>query len=501
MLLSEIIQAVQPIEVIGIDSVEVKSLINHSAQVSPGALFVCIPGYKYDGHHYFQDAVDKGALAIITEKKLDTPITQVIVSNSRKSQALASQKFFDFPSNKLKLVGVTGTNGKTTISYLAQNILQEAGYNTGLIGTINYKYDNVVLPPKHTTPDAPELGHILHKMVENKVDAVVMEVSSHALELDRVTGCDFDVVVFSNISRDHFEFHKNFESYLRVKARLFANQCQWGSTPPEKRYAVVNIDDVHSSYFLKVCETSNIFTFGFGENANVRAINYHLEKKKSSFELKVNDKLMQINLPIPGLFNIYNALAAIAIGLCFNIDLEVISKALAFFKGVPGRYEFIDCGQDFDVIVDFAHNPKALLNILSLKRSNNSAKKIVVFGCEGGKDRGKRSLMGSIAAHHANYSIITSDNIYAEKPVDIARDIEKGLLKEGKNSSQYEIIVNRFKAIERALEIARPGDMVIVAGKGHESRKIIYNQVIPFDDREVVRGILQGDKISLPLKK
>lgn len=466
-------------------------MVNHTSQVTPGALFVCIPGYRHDGHLYFREAEGKGAAAFITERRLETPLPQLIVQNSRLAQALACQQFYNLPSEKFKLVGITGTNGKTTISFLTEQILQAAGLKTGLIGTVNYKYDHVMLPASHTTPDAPELAQIFHRMVNNKVDAAVMEVSSHALALERVTGCDFDVAVFSNISRDHFDFHKSFDHYLKAKAKLFARQCSWGSTPAHQRFAVINIDDPHSSQILKSTSAPNVISYGFKAGAQVRVMQYSLGKRSSELALKVNNRGLSLTLPLPGFFNIYNALAAVAIALCFEIEPALAARALTTFQGVPGRFEFIECGQDFDVIVDFAHNPSALYNILSLEGQRGSARKIVVFGCEGGKDRGKRSLMGSIAAKYADYTIITSDNIFAEKPMDIALDVAGGIIKEGKKASPYEIIVNRYKAIQRALELARPGDLVIVAGKGHETRKIIYNQAIPFDDRQVVKEILQ----------
>ncbi|MFZ5644638.1 MAG: UDP-N-acetylmuramoyl-L-alanyl-D-glutamate--2,6-diaminopimelate ligase [Bacillota bacterium] len=491
MHLSEIIEAVRPVSIYGGECQEISNITNNSNDVKPNALFICISGYRGDGHLYANEAVKRGAVAVITERKLDLPVSQIVVTNSRLAQALASHKFFGYPSSKLKLVGITGTNGKTTISYMTEAILRAAGFNTGLIGTIKYKINKNIMPARLTTPDSPELGYLFRQMLVNKVEFAVMEVSSHALDQHRVTGCDFDVVVFSNIARDHFDFHHNFQNYLKAKTRLFANQCSWGSKPLMHRCAVINTDDQYSSYIIKATEAAKIYSYGFNPSARVRAVGYMLDINSSVVEVKVDDRPFTIKLALPGLFNISNALAAIAVGLCFGIDLDIIKQALSDFEGIPGRCEFINCDQNFNVMVDFAHNPSGLFNILTgIPYPNSTHKKIVVFGCEGGKDQGKRSLMGIIAARHADYCIISTDNVYREDPEDIVRDIEQGLIQGGISPSRYRIILDRYEAIRHSLEIARPGDIVIIAGKGHENEQVINNQVIPFDDRVVIKQIL-----------
>lgn len=495
MFLSEIIEAIKPLAVIDNQQVKINVICNNSKESKPNSLFICVTGFEKDGHIYADEAVSKGAVAIITEKILATSATQLLVENSRLAQAIACHKFYNYPTSKLKLVGVTGTNGKTTISYLTEAILAFAGFKTGLISTINNKIGDKVILAKHTTPDSLELGNLFSQMVSAEVTAAVMEVSSHALELHRITGCDYYTTVFSNITRDHFDFHQNFSNYLGAKEKLFKNQCNWGKSPPETKSTVINMDDPYSKVILRAATAKNIITYGINSPSNIQAVQFHLKRDSSTFTLKIKNKYYSFFLPIPGLFNIYNALAAIAVGLSFGIDVEIIQEAISSFKGIPGRCEFINYGQNFNIMVDFAHNPSGLYNILAtIPYPNSVKKKIVVFGCEGGKDPGKRSLMGSIAAKYADFCIITTDNIYKEHPLDIARDIEQGVLWGGMKSSQYKIILDRSQAISYALNIAQADDTVIIAGKGHESSQIIYNQIIPFDDREVVKKILMERK-------
>ena len=493
MWLSDIIEKTKPIAVYGNQDIHVTNITNNSKKVKPGGLFICISGFNQNGHFFGEEAVRNGAIAVITEHPLPLPITQIVVNNSRTSQALISNSFFNYPTSKLKLVGVTGTNGKTTTSYLIEAILKRAGLSTGLLSTINYRFGDTDIPAKHTTPDSLELGNIFNNMVDNHGEAAVMEVSSHALELERVTGCDFFATVFSNITRDHFDFHSNFDNYLLAKAKLFANQCSWSGKSPSSHHAIFNQDDPQSHYLINIAQAENIRTYGVKSLAQVQATEYSLKPNSSSFQVKIGKKLFDFRLQMPGLFNIYNGLAAITTGLIFGIDLPIIQEALEQFPGVPGRCQYINCGQDFQIMVDFAHNPHGLYSLLAtIPYPNSTNKKIVVFGCEGGKDIGKRSPMGSIAAKYADYCIITTDNVYKEKPLRIAKDIEAGVILGGMKPSQYKIILDRYEAIKHALNLANPGDTVIIAGKGHETIQVINNQAIPFDDRVIVRQLLEG---------
>lgn len=490
MLLGRIAKEVQPLAILGKQDVNIREIVNNSNCVREGSLFICIKGFTGDGHLYLHDAVARGAVAAIVEDAQNVTIPQLVVGNSRLAQALACQFFYGYPSKNFTLIGITGTNGKTTISYLTEAILREAGLKTGLIGSIKYQVGSLELAARHTTPDALELNAIMQQMTVERVEAVVMEVSSHALELHRVTGCDFDITVFSNLTRDHFEFHHNFHNYLQAKLKLFANQRTWGEKHPAQRYAIINRDDPHYRDVLKAAQAANVFTYGRHPEAYIRAVEFQLMPYGSQVKIKAGKHSFEIQLPLPGLYNIYNALAAVGIGLVMGIEPPLIQKALRHFTRVPGRCEFIDCGQTFTVVVDFAHNPQAIKNILSLPLQQKG-KKIIVFGCEGGKDPGKRSLMGRIAAQNADYCIITTDNIYAENPLDIARQIEDGLIRGGMNTSQYQIILNRYEAIRSALEMAQSEDVVIIAGKGHENRQILYDQAFPFDDAKVVQTLLK----------
>ncbi|UNC91383.1 UDP-N-acetylmuramoyl-L-alanyl-D-glutamate--2,6-diaminopimelate ligase [Candidatus Contubernalis alkaliaceticus] len=491
MRVREIVNEVKPVKVLGYKDIEVTDITNHSARVKPGALFICVSGYTEDGHLYAEQAVKKGAAAVITERKLNLPVTQLLVKDSRLAQALAVQKYFHYPSSRLNLVGITGTNGKTTISYLTEAIFRQAGHKTGLIGTINYKIHDLILPAVNTTPDSIDLGRLFCQMLEQKIDTAVLEVSSHALEMHRVTGCDFNVSVFSNLTRDHFDLHQNLSNYVNAKKKLFQYQSRWGHDSTEQRYAVINIDDPHSSSMLAaVPQKVKVITYGFNPWARIRVEGFFLNDIGSVFKVSLGGKIFTVELKLPGLFNIYNALASLSVGLCYDFDFEIMIKALSEVQGIPGRFQSIECGQDFRVIVDFAHNPDALLKLLTFDGGNNLTKKILVFGCEGGKDQGKRKLMGVIAARNADYCIITCDNVNHEDPIKIAGEIEEGILEGGMNSTCYRIILDRQKAIEYALELACSGDIVIIAGKGHETKQVIAGQEIPFCDQEVVKDLL-----------
>lgn len=472
-------------------SLEISQITNNSKEVGKGSLFVCIPGLKTDGHKYAPEAVERGAVALVLEKDVPCQCAKLFVDNAREAQAKLGSFFYGHPTSQMELVGVTGTNGKTTTTYMIESIWKAAGINSGVIGTINYRYMDNVFQSERTTPDSVKLQKIFRDMVDAGVEATVMEVSSHALELNRVDGCEFDAVILSNITHDHFDFHRDFESYLKAKLKLFEIAGAEGRKQ-KRKVAVINADDPYGQVFAEKTGLP-VITFGIDGPADVRAYNLALDTGRCSFDLYINGVYVsRVDLNMPGRANIYNALSAIAYANDRGIDIEVVKRGLRSLAGVPGRFEIIDCGQPFTVVVDFAHNPDGLANLLTYCEKSPGSRKIVVFGCEGGKDMTKRSVMGEIAATHADISIITTDNMFSESPEKVAGDIEKGFARFNKKlNGDYYIITDRYDAIKTALEMAREGDIVFIAGKGHETVQLYYGKLIPFNDREIITSLLQ----------
>lgn len=472
-------------------AVEVSHITNNSREVRKGSLFFCIPGLKTDGHKYAAEAVLKGAVGLVLERDVPCQCPKLFVPDARVAQAVAGSHLFGSPTSQMELVGVTGTNGKTTTTYMIESILKAAGLKAGVIGTINYRYMDKVIPSDKTTPDSLQLQGIFRNMLDEGVESVVMEVSSHALELNRVDGCEFDTVILTNITHDHFDFHKDIESYLNSKYKLFQIAHKKGNKDREK-VAVINADDQYGREFVNRITIPTV-TYGMEYPADYRAYNITLASKGSSFDLDVKNGLVtRMHLNMPGRVNIYNALAAVAYAYERGLDLEIIKKGLRSLTNVPGRFEKVECGQPFDVIVDFAHNPDGLASLLTYCEKKTGSKRIVVFGCEGGKDTTKRSIMGEIAARHADISIITTDNMFSESPEKVAGDIEEGFKRYDKELNRdYYIITDRHQAIKTALELAEQGDEVFIAGKGHETSQFYYDKMIPFDDKEVIKNLLK----------
>lgn len=468
---------------------EITSITNHSGQVGRGDLFICVPGLKSDGHHFASIALARGAEALVLERDVEVDCTKIFVKDAREAQAWLSHAFYGNPTNSVEMIGVTGTNGKTTTTYFIESILNQFGRRAGRIGTINYQYGNLVFPSKQTTPDSIDLHKILWDMVKAGTKSVVMEVSSHGLVQSRVHACNFDVGILSNVTHDHFDFHKNFENYLESKAKLFAYLGREGKT--RTKYGVVNADDPSYTYIAERC-CIPLITYGIHSKSEVRAHNIELRNKSSSFDLVVGHHRLKFNLPLPGLFNIYNALASAAYAWGRKLDLEGVKSAIEKVSSVPGRCQRIELGQDFEVMVDFAHNPDGLKNILNYAPKTRGTNRLVVFGCEGGKDRTKRQSMGDIAGTLSDFSIITMDNLYSENPMEVAEEIAVGLKRAGKRSGKdYLIILDRAEAIKTAINLAKTGDQVIIAGKGHETTQRVYEQVNPFCDCEVVTGAIE----------
>ncbi|HHW55738.1 MAG: UDP-N-acetylmuramoyl-L-alanyl-D-glutamate--2,6-diaminopimelate ligase [Bacillota bacterium] len=462
-----------------------------SRRAKPGNLFVCIEGFRQDGHDFIPEAIEKGCTAVVVQKDVPVPegVTLVRVPDTRLALAHLAAAFYHHPSRKLRLIGVTGTNGKTTTTHLIAAILREAGYKIGLIGTIHNRIGEETFPVERTTPEALDLQELFFRMVEAGVDYCVMEVSSHALSLQRVAYSEFDLGVFTNISQDHLDFHQTLDDYLAAKEKLFTQLGQPGAKRGTKA-AVINVDDPRGREVAGRCPVPCL-GFGLGEEADLRAVDVEMGLQGVKFTARGQGKELHLNLKLTGIFSVYNALAAIGVGLTEGIEPEVIARALARVPGVPGRFESIDEGQDFSVIVDYAHTPDSLENVLKAAAEFVKGRRIVVFGCGGDRDRTKRPIMGRIAAENADHVIITSDNPRSEDPLAIIADIEPGVKAGGKGAAVYEVIPDRKEAIAAAIAMARKGDMVILAGKGHETYQIIGDKTLPFDDREVAREALR----------
>ncbi|MGB4505258.1 MAG: UDP-N-acetylmuramoyl-L-alanyl-D-glutamate--2,6-diaminopimelate ligase [Syntrophaceticus sp.] len=483
----ELLQGVEVLTAAGLERI-VTGLHYDSRQVKPGNIFVCIQGYRTDGHLFIQDALSRGAIGVVIEKDIDidSGISFVRVNNSRLALALMAANYYGHPSRNLTLIGVTGTNGKTTTTHLIEAVLAGRGESTGIIGTIWNKIGEQKFPVVRTTPESLDLQAILAKMNAAMVQTVSMEVSSHALYLQRVAACEFDVGVYTNITQDHLDFHGSLDEYLAAKMLLFEGL---GKERTKKRpcYAVVNNDD-SAAKRIKHCTRVPVITYGIHEQADVRADQVRLTPEGSSFVVVHSEGDFQVFTSLPGEFNVYNSLAAISVGLKEGVPVTVIKDALQKMKGVPGRFELVDEGQNFTVVIDYAHTPDGLKNVLKTARAITRGRLITVFGCGGDRDAGKRPIMGRISGEISDYTVITSDHPRSEDPEQIEQQIEDGI-RQIKNA-HYTIITDRYQAIRHALLSARDGDFVVIAGKGHETYQVIGDQVLPFDDHQVVREIL-----------
>lgn len=482
-------------EIHGSTELSVEGITCDSRQVKPDYIFVAISGYTEDGNYYIPQALEAGAAVVISSKRIEKltrpsrwggSATQIVVENPRKVLAKLATIFYNHPSDKLNIIGITGTNGKTTVSYLAEAIFKENGAKVGVLGTIAYRLGEKILPAPITTPQSSDLQQILRKLVNEKFSTVVMEVSSHALSLDRVEGCEFDSAIFTNLSREHLDFHKSIEEYLEAKIKLFSILGKDARKEREK-LAVLNLDDPSTEKIIQSTK-AKIITYGIEKKADVVAKSIKLNLEKTTFTLLSPRGEVKISLPLIGKYNVYNALAASTVALGQGINLDIIKRGLEKVPSIPGRFEKIDCGQPFTVIVDYAHTDEALRELLHACRELKPRQIITVFGCGGDRDRGKRPLMGEVAVDLSDYVLVTSDNPRSEDPERIALDIEVGIKRKGK--SNYQTIIDRFQAIEKALSMAKKGDLIAIAGKGHEDYQLFKDRRIHFDDREVARKIL-----------
>ena len=489
--LKDILSTLDVQQVQGNQNVSIQDITADSRAVKPNSLFIALDGATVDGHNYIDKAVAAGAVAVIVSKPVTVPddVCAITVSDTRQAMMVCVPYFFDYPANRMRMVGVTGTNGKTTTTHMIRHILKAQGHKVGVIGTVHIMIGDTSYPIHNTTPDVVDLQHILHQMVQENVEYCVMEVSSHALALGRVSGVEFDTAVFTNLTQDHLDFHKTFENYLAAKCKLF-EQVSAPNQVKDNKGAVINIDD---SYGHRVMEktTAPTITYSTLGKGTLNASDVHMSTKNSQYTVNYKGESYPVSMNTTGLFNVYNTLAAIGACLQEGISMEAIDMALKTFSSVPGRFELIEEGQDFAVVVDYAHTPDGLQNILETAKAIKENRIIIVFGCGGDRDATKRPIMGRIAAEYGDKIYVTSDNPRTEDPVQIVKDVEVGVKEALRDGTSYEVIVDRREAINHAIHDAKAGDIVIIAGKGHENYQILKNETIHFDDREEARKALK----------
>jgi UDP-N-acetylmuramoyl-L-alanyl-D-glutamate--2,6-diaminopimelate ligase len=490
--LRTIIEGVQHRLLRGTGEEEVRALEHDSRRVTPGACFVCLPGSRFDGHAFAAEAAARGAAAVVLEREVPLPPGPAVVQVKETRVALAAfaRAFYGEPARRLTVLGVTGTNGKTTTTYLLEAILAGAGKTVGVIGTIDYRCGTLKVPAERTTPEAPDLQALLRRMAELGATHVAMEVSSHSLALHRVDGVEFDVAVFTNLTQDHLDFHGSFEAYLEAKSRLFRG-LGVGAAKTGPKTAVLNADDPQIER-LRAETSVPVVTFGLESPADLTAEDVTLLSTGLRATLCTPWGRIPVRSGLLGGHNVANILGAAGAALAVGVPPAAVSTALAGLRGVPGRLEQIEGGQPFTVAVDYAHTPDALGRVLRAARALTAGRLLCLFGCGGDRDRGKRPLMGEAAGRLADVVILTSDNPRSEDPEAILDAIEAGVRKVSGGLGRTARIVNRAEAIAAGLAQARPGDFVLIAGKGHETYQIFGDRTIPFDDREVARRALSA---------
>jgi len=486
MKLSTLLAVIKPLAIGGPGDPDIKGLAYDSRKIKPGFMFLALPGQNQDGSRFIPDAVARGAVAVVSDQAAPLshgPAIVIRVGDPRQAMAELAVAFNNDPSASLQVVGITGTNGKTTTAFMLRDIFSDAGRRTGLIGTVAYEIGDRVIPAGRTTPESVDLQDMLAQMVHVGCRSAVMEVSSHALIQKRVLGIDFDVAVFTNLTHDHLDYHTTKENYFQAKTLLFRglSRCR------KKPVAVVNLDDPCGRDLVRdVPLAADLVTYAVGQEAAVRAVNLQVTSTGSAFDVHSPWGRAQVRLKLLGHYNVSNTLAALAAAGCAGVPLARAAKVVSEMLAVPGRLEEISTEGGFQVFVDYAHTEDALQNVLSALREITRGRLIVVFGCGGNRDRKKRPLMGAAAARLADHVVLTSDNPRKEDPIEIIAEIRAGC----KHSDNVEVVDDRHEAIVRALSLAEPGDVVLVAGKGHENYQEFANTVIPFDDRQVVRECL-----------
>lgn len=504
MELNRIIEGLEVINIYGDHRREVSSVCYSAEKCEKESLFVAVKGLKHDGHDFITDAITHGARSIVHEKDFNVPsnVTAVKVADSRRSLSLLARNFFGNPSAGLILVAVIGTNGKTTISYLLESILKSAGFKCGVLGTVNYRYNDKIYPAPNTTPESYDLQKILRAMLEDRVTHVVAEVSSHAVDLKRVDDCDFDLGVFSNLSRDHLDYHLTMENYFQAKKRFFSEVLAKSKKAyPQKM--IINADDQWGQKILKEVDFPAV-TYGIESESSIRTTNYKLALSGIKAAINLGGETFSIESSLIGKFNLYNILAATGAASVLKISPLIIKRGIENLYCVPGRLEKVESSSGLNVFVDYAHTDDALRRVLQNLTELKKKRIITVFGCGGNRDHGKRPLMGEAATTYSDLTIVTSDNPRLEDPLGIIAEIETGIdqrkirkvlpdnLHLGNGMPNYTVIPDRRKAIEIAINAAQKEDIVLIAGKGHEDYQILGTDKVPFDDRVVVKQILES---------
>ncbi len=485
MKLQKLLEYLHPILPYRGENPEITTIENDNRKVQNGSLFICIKGYTVDGHDFAESAVKNGAAAVLAERPLNINVPVVIVKDTSRAMAVLADAFYGQPTKSLHLIGITGTNGKTTTSHLIEKIFADSGEKTGLIGTMYTKIADKTIETKNTTPESLTLQKTFKQMVDAGVNAAVMEVSSHALDLGRVHGCDYDVAVFTNLTQDHLDYHKTMEEYKRAKSLLFS---QLGNTfnYDKPKFAVLNADDPASEMYCR-STAALVVTYGIDQKADFKAESIHMTPKGTNFNLVIEDAIYPIQMQLIGKFSVYNVLASISAAVVSGIGINEIIHSIESVEGVPGRFELVNAGQDFTVIVDYAHTPDSLENVLKTIQHFAEKKVFVIVGCGGDRDRTKRPLMAQIACSYATDPILTSDNPRSEDPIAILKEMEAGVQR-----NTYQVIPDRKEAIYTAVSQASTGDVILIAGKGHETYQIIGSVVHDFDDRLVARQAIEG---------
>lgn len=463
---------------------EVRGIDYDSRRVQPGTVFFAFPGAKTDGRRFANDALERGAVAVVSElgPPEDWSGPWIQVEHGRQAMGLAARNLWGERVRAVRITGVTGTNGKTTVTHLLDSILQNAGLTTALVGTVRHHVGPRVLAAQNTTPESADLYRMFAELAELGGAHAIMEVSSHALALGRVYGLQFHCAVFTNLSQDHLDFHGTMEEYFAAKQKLFTGD---GAGPPHA--AVVNRDDAYGARLRIAAETQAV-TYGFGEGSGIRAANVQVTPQGLAFDVLVDGRTHKVRSPLTGAFNVYNILAAWGAAMQLGLGPQEIAAGIEKCEAIPGRFERIDMGQPFTVVVDFAHTEDALRNVILTARGLTAGRVITLFGCGGDRDPGKRPRMGEVAASLSDAVVLTSDNPRSEDPEKILSEILAGV---GVRKEICTVEPDRRTAIRRALEMARPGDTVLLAGKGHETYQILADRTIPFDDREVAREFLR----------
>ena len=491
MILNNLISNIDIKNIYGNTDVDVKGLSYDSRTIDKGFIFFALNGVHNNGLDFVSQAISKGAICIISKQKIVGCLcTNVVVENVIETMSKVSATFYDYPDKKITIIGVTGTNGKTSITYMTESIFKNLNIDIGVIGTISYRYANVVIEAPNTTPQSIDLYKMMAEMVKSNIKYLIMEVSSHSIALGRIYGIEFDIAVFTNLTQDHLDFHKNMNNYFNAKKMLFTSLCN--NLKRNKKFAIINADDFYGKQLLEdtqinaikisysiSCKTNHLFCI---------AKNIILNSNNSSFELESTFGTSNVCISHIGLHNVYNILAVFCICVAVGIKFETIIKQLENVVGAPGRLEIIKSKKDFSVIVDYAHTDDALKNVLSAIKNLNPSRIITVFGCGGNRDKTKRPKMAKVACNMSDFVFITSDNPREENPIEIAKDIENGAKEINKNN--YKVVIDRKQAIQEAISKAKTNDVVLIAGKGHENYQILGREKIHFDDREIAFNIL-----------